>query len=164
MGVATGCGCKEVYRFPHTTYPYSSCICSFCSSIPTSASLLFVHFVKCFFVLVSVLFVITFYVLKFFFTQYKLTHIRATTGVPWQPYEGSTFCFIHEEAHTNVCFISCAGHQLYERGVDLEVEGMHYIEMHCGPAAYVLGPPPSRGRDLELEGGVNACHVEYVRI
>ena len=35
MGVATGCGCKEVYRFPHTTYPYSSCICSFYSSIPT---------------------------------------------------------------------------------------------------------------------------------
>ena len=25
----TGCGCKEVYRFPHTTYPYSSCISSF---------------------------------------------------------------------------------------------------------------------------------------
>ena len=23
LGVATGCGCKEVYRFPHTTYPYS---------------------------------------------------------------------------------------------------------------------------------------------
>ena len=21
--VATGCGCKEVYRFPRTTYPYS---------------------------------------------------------------------------------------------------------------------------------------------
>ena len=29
MGVATGCGCKEVYRFPHTTYPYSTCMCSF---------------------------------------------------------------------------------------------------------------------------------------
>ena len=29
MGVASGCGCKEVYRFPHITYPYSSCICSF---------------------------------------------------------------------------------------------------------------------------------------
>ena len=28
----------------------------------------------------------------------------------------------------------------------------------------VLGPPPSRGRDLELEGGVNACHVDYVYI
>ena len=50
--------------------------------------------------------------------------------------------------------------QLYERGVDLEVEGVRYIEMHRGPAAYVLGPPPSRGRDLEV--GVNASHVEYV--
>ena len=32
-----------------------------------------------------------------------------------------------------------------------------YIELHLGPAAYVLDPPPSRGRDLELEGGVNVC-------
>ena len=30
---------------------------------------------------------------------------------------------------------------------------MRYIEMHRGPAAYVLGTPPSRSRDLELEGG-----------
>ena len=44
MGLATGCGCKEVYRFPHTTYPYSSCICSF-------LHLLFVHLKKMFFVL-----------------------------------------------------------------------------------------------------------------
>ena len=29
--------------------------------------------------------------------------------------------------------------------------------MHRGPAAYVLGPPPSRGGDLELEGGVNSA-------
>ena len=36
---------------------------------------------------------------------------------------------------------------------------MRYIEMHRGPAAYVLGPSPSTGRDLELEGGVNACHA-----
>ena len=50
MGVATGCGCKEVYRFPHTTYPYSSCMFFF-----TAASLLFVHFFI-FFVLVPVLF------------------------------------------------------------------------------------------------------------
>ena len=34
MGVASGCGCKEVYRFPHTTYPYSSCICSFFQQHP----------------------------------------------------------------------------------------------------------------------------------
>ena len=41
---------------------------------------------------------------------------------------------------------------------------MRYIEMHRGPATHVLGPPPSRDRDLELEGGVNACHIaiEYV--
>ena len=26
MGVATRCGCKEVYRFSHATYPYSSCM------------------------------------------------------------------------------------------------------------------------------------------
>ena len=39
---------------------------------------------------------------------------------------------------------------------------MCYIEMYRGPAAYILGSPPSRGGDLELEGGVNACHVEYV--
>ena len=39
---------------------------------------------------------------------------------------------------------------------------MRYIEMHRGPATYVLDPLPSRGGDLELEGGVNACHIEYV--
>ena len=46
--------------------------------------------------------------------------------------------------------------------MDLEVEGVRYIEIHLGPAAYVLGPPPSRGGDLELEGGVNAFHIENV--
>ena len=48
----TGCGCKEVYKFPHTTYPYSSCIFSFF----TAASKIFVHLKKKFFVLVPVLF------------------------------------------------------------------------------------------------------------
>ena len=117
-----------------------------------AASPLFVHFLKCF----SFLFQY-FFKLNNFFTQYK--HVPATTGIPRHPYEGCTYCFIHEEAHTNVRFLSCDGHQLYERG---EVEGVRYIEMHRGPAAYVLGPPPSRGRDLELEGGVIACHVDYV--
>ena len=67
-------------------------------------------------------------------------HAQHAMGVSRQPYEGGTFCFIHEVAHTNVRFISCDGHQLYERGVDLEVEGVRYIEMHRGPAAYLLGP------------------------
>ena len=39
-GVANGCGCKEVYRFSHITYPYSSCIYLF---IFAAASLLFIH-------------------------------------------------------------------------------------------------------------------------
>ena len=69
MGVATRCGCKEVYRFPHTTYPYSFCICSFCSSIPTFCSLK-----KCFSFLFQHFFVIKFYVLNNFFVQYKHTY------------------------------------------------------------------------------------------
>ena len=36
LGVASGCGCKEVYRFPHITYPYSSCTCSFLQQHPYS--------------------------------------------------------------------------------------------------------------------------------
>ena len=51
-------------RFPHTTYPYSSCICSFCSSIPTFS----LFFSSC-----SSTFVITFYVFFFFSAQYKHT-------------------------------------------------------------------------------------------
>ena len=51
MGVASGCGEQEagvasgceVYRFPHTTYPYSSCICSFLQQHPY-----FCSFLKCF--------------------------------------------------------------------------------------------------------------------
>ena len=34
VSVSSECGCKEVYRFPHTTYPYSSCICSFLQQHP----------------------------------------------------------------------------------------------------------------------------------
>ena len=34
VGGIYGCGCKEVYRFPHTTYPYSSCICYFLQQHP----------------------------------------------------------------------------------------------------------------------------------
>ena len=45
--VVSGC-CKEVYRFPHITYPYSTCISSFFAA----ASLLLCLYFKCFFVLV----------------------------------------------------------------------------------------------------------------
>ena len=39
MDVASGCGCKAVYRFPHITYPYSSCHLLFFAPV----SLLIVH-------------------------------------------------------------------------------------------------------------------------
>ena len=51
MGVASGCGEQEVgvasgsgWRFPHTTYPYSSCICTFLQQ----HLYFFVHFVNVF--------------------------------------------------------------------------------------------------------------------
>ena len=40
VGGIYGCGFKEIYRFPHTTYPYSSCICTFLQQHPY----FFVHF------------------------------------------------------------------------------------------------------------------------
>ena len=40
MGVDSGCGCKEVYRFPHTTYPYILLLYLFFFA---AASLLFLH-------------------------------------------------------------------------------------------------------------------------
>ena len=83
-------------------YPYSSCICSFFAAASLHK--------KMFFVLVPILF-------KIIFLHSINTHL-ATTGVPRQPYEGCTYCFIHEEAHTNIRFISSDGHQLFERGVD----------------------------------------------
>ena len=45
MGVATGCGFKEIYRFPHSTYPYSSCICTFLQQHPY-----FLFILNCFFI------------------------------------------------------------------------------------------------------------------
>ena len=50
MGVASGCGCKEVYRFPHITYPYSSCTISFLQWHPY-----FLFIFKMFFVLVIII-------------------------------------------------------------------------------------------------------------
>ena len=51
MGVVSGCCCKEVYRYPHI-FPYSTCISSFLAAASLRTS-----FLKCFFVLVYVIFV-----------------------------------------------------------------------------------------------------------
>ena len=63
MGVATGCGCKEVLILFIPT--------PLVSVLFAAASLLFVNFVKCFSFLFQYFFVITFYVLNNFFMQYK---------------------------------------------------------------------------------------------
>ena len=55
MGVAIGCGFKEIYRFPHTISLLLLFLYFF-----AAASLLFCSFLKMFFVLVPVLFFITF--------------------------------------------------------------------------------------------------------
>ena len=43
--MSSACDCKEVYRFPHITYPYSSCICSFLKQHPY---FLFIFFLRSF--------------------------------------------------------------------------------------------------------------------
>ena len=129
MGVASGCDCKEIYRFPHITYPYSSCICSFLQQHPYS---LFI-FVLMFFVLVLVLFVIYVIICSRSINTHSYGRLWASHG---SHMKGCTKCFIQVEAHANERFISCDGHQLYAfkgRGVDLKVEGMRYIETHRGP-------------------------------
>ena len=51
MGLASGCCCKEVYRFLRTTYPTPLVSVLFCSNIPTFSS-----FFVMFFIVVPVLF------------------------------------------------------------------------------------------------------------
>ena len=74
MGVASGCGCKKVCRFPHITYAYSSCICSVLQQHPY-----FCSFKKMFFVLVPVLLC---NLCNNIFAQYKHTyrHLQASHG------------------------------------------------------------------------------------
>ena len=69
MGVATECGCKEVIDFLILLIPTP-----LVSVLFAAASILFAHFVKCFSFLFQYFFVITFYVLNFFSTQYKHTY------------------------------------------------------------------------------------------
>ena len=84
--VSSGCGCKEVYRFPHITYPYSSCIYLFFFA---AASLLLVNFLNVFRSCSSTFFVI--YLKNF--TQNKQTYGRLYTGVSRKPYEGLHIMF-----------------------------------------------------------------------
>ena len=81
--MSSGCGCKEVYRFPILLIPTPLVSAPFCSSIPY-----FLFIFLMFFVLGPVHFCSLF---NNFSTQYK--HIQATTGVPRKPYEGLHIMF-----------------------------------------------------------------------
>ena len=141
MGVATGCGCKEVYRFPHTTYPYSSCICSF---LPQHPYFLFIK--KNFFVLVPVLFGNKILCIRnYFFTQYKHTYrrLRASHGRHMKAANNVLYTK-HTQTYASypAMNISCL-YDFKERGVDLEIEGVRYIEMHRRPHMYWASLVPS---------------------
>ena len=82
----------------------------FYSSIPTFCSFLNVFF------LVPVLFCNYILCLKYFFAQYKHTYeqLRASHGSHMK----AAHTVLYIKKHTkNARFISCAGHQLYERSV-----------------------------------------------
>ena len=93
--MSSGCGCKEVYRFPHTTYPYSSCIRSFLQQHPTLK--------KMFFVLVPVLFCNQIYVLNNFFKQYKHTYgrLRVSHGTHMKAAHNVLYKKKHTQTHTS---------------------------------------------------------------
>ena len=99
MSVATGCGCKEVYRFPHTTYPLLLLYLFFF----TAASLLFVHLKKCFSFLFQYFFVFTFYVLNNFFAQYKHTYwqLRASHGSHMKAAHTVLYMKKHTQTHAS---------------------------------------------------------------
>ena len=70
-----------------------------------------------------------------FFAQYKI-NIRATTGVPRKPYDGLNIYTRRSTRFIPAMDISCKKNDFKERGVDLDVEGVRYIEMHRGQHTY----------------------------
>ena len=151
MGVTSGYGCKEVYRFPHITYPYSSCISSFLKQ-----HLYFLFIFKMFFVLIPVLFVIKIYALNNFSRSIN-THMddygRLTAVIRRVAHN---VLYMKKHTQTNASYPAIDINCMPSRGggVDLELEG-RTLYKDASRARIRADPPPSRGGDLELEGGVN---------
>ena len=93
MGMATGCGCKEVYTCIWISSYYLSCICSF------------------FLFLFQYFFVIKFYVLNNLFTQYKHTYgqLRASQGSHMKAAHNVLYMKKHTQTYASypVMDISC---------------------------------------------------------
>ena len=95
-----------------------------------------------------------------FFVYIKFGFLREVSGflyiTSWQ------HCVLYMKKHTQ----TYAGHQLYDQGAwcRSRSRGRALYRVASRAGRIRTGPPPSRDGDLELEGGVNTCHVEYVRI
>ena len=74
LGVASGCGCKEVYRFLHNTYPYSSCICSFLQQHPYFLFIILMFFVLYNSICVSLNFMLCYIIIYPIFNNVILTY------------------------------------------------------------------------------------------
>ena len=77
--MSSGCGCKEVYRFPHITY-YLSLLLLYLLFFAAASLLLFIF--TFLFQYICVIYLIIF-----------SRSVNTTTGVPRQPYEGLHIMF-----------------------------------------------------------------------
>ena len=161
MGVSSGCGYKEVYSyidFLKISYPYSSCICSFLQQHSYSLFIKKNVFRSCFITSWSFFYLI-------FFTH----SIRATMGVPRKPYEGLHIMFYRRRStHKRKLRIlrwtsAVKKNDFKERGVDLEVEGLRYIQMHRGPHTYWAPGASFKGRRSRTRGRSQCVFVKIWR-
>ena len=109
-----------------------------------AASLLFVHFFN-FSFLFWYFFVIKFYLFNNFFTQYK--HIQVNMGIPRQPYKGLHIMFYtRRSTHKRTLRILRWTSALCLQGATCRSRSRgRVLYRDASRAAYVLGPPPSRG-------------------
>ena len=142
MGVATGCGCKEVYRFPHTTYPYSSCICSFLQQHPY-----FLFILKMFFVLVQYFFVITFYV---YVSGRPAMHLYITYALYFEIYTTliQLMSIAGYEAYVCVCFFMYKTVFAAFIWLPWDARGSPYVCLYCVKKLFYTGPASLEGQSM----------------
>ena len=159
MGVASGCGwnlwvlllgvvLRRYIDFLILLIPTPLISVLFCSSIPT-----FCSFKKIFFVFVLVIFCNLILCIIEFFRAYKHAYgqLRASHGSHMKAahvlYAKKHTQTLHILRWTSVVCLQGVGCRSRSRGCALYRDASR--------SAYVLGPPHSRDRDLELESGVN---------
>ena len=151
MGVATGCCCKEVYRFSHITFPYSSVyICSFLQQHPYFCLI----FTKCFLFLFQYFFAIKFYILNNFFVQYKYTYGRLRAS-HFSHMKAAHVLYTKKHTQTNASYPAMDSAVCLQGAGCISRSRGRALYRDASRAAYVLSSLPSRNGDLELDCGVN---------